>query len=112
MSDCIFCKIVTGEIPGRKIYEDDEVLAFHDIHPVAPVHFLLIPKRHIVSLAECGAGDRDILGRMMLLAPKLAHEQGLDAGFRTVINTGHGGGQEVFHLHVHVFGGGAGLPGF
>ncbi|MDR2219203.1 MAG: histidine triad nucleotide-binding protein [Methylobacillus sp.] len=112
MSDCIFCRIVAGEIPSRKVYEDDEVFAFHDIHPVAPVHFLLIPKRHIASLAECGAADCDILGRMLLLASKLAKEQGLDAGFRTVINTGRGGGQEVFHLHMHVFGGGASLPGF
>lgn len=106
MSDCIFCKIARGEIPGKKVYEDDEIFAFHDIHPVAPVHFMLIPKSHIASLMEADASHAALLGRMLLLAPKLAREQGLDNGFRTVINTGKGGGQEVFHLHVHVIGGG------
>lgn len=107
MSDnCIFCKIVRGEIPCRKVYEDDDVLAFHDINPVAPVHFMLVPKRHLVSLLEAGEGDAALLGKMLLLAPKLAKEQGLDSGFRTVINSGKGGGQEVFHLHIHVIGGG------
>ena len=105
MSDCIFCKIVAGEIPGKKVYEDDEILAFHDIHPISRVHFMLIPKGHVDSLAHCDASHRDILGRILLLAPKLAKEQGLTDGFRTMINTGRGGGQEVFHLHVHVFGG-------
>lgn len=104
--DCIFCKIVTGEIPSRKVYEDDELLAFHDIRPVAPVHFMIIPKAHVASLADCTEAHRDLLGRILLLAPKLAREQGLANGFRTAINTGRGGGQEVFHLHVHVFGGG------
>lgn len=106
MSDCIFCKIARGEIPGKKVYEDDEIFVFHDINPVAPVHFMLIPKRHIASLMEADASHAALLGRMLLLAPKLAKEQGLDNGFRTVINTGKGGGQEVFHLHVHVIGGG------
>jgi histidine triad (HIT) family protein len=110
MSDCIFCKIVAGEIPGKKIYEDEEILAFHDIHPIARVHFMLIPKAHVDSLAHCDANHEHILGRMLLLAPKLALEQGLGEGFRTMINTGRGGGQEVFHLHVHVFGGGDRLP--
>lgn len=110
MSDCIFCKIVAGEIPSRKVYEDDDVYAFHDIRPIAPVHFMLIPKLHVASLAECGGDQQSLLGRLLLLAPKLAKEQGLDTGFRTMINTGHGGGQEVFHLHIHVFGGGAALP--
>lgn len=109
MSDCIFCKIVAGEIPSRKVYEDDEVYAFHDIHPIAPVHFMLIPKQHVAGLTDCNEAHRDILGRMLLLAPKLAKEQGLETGFRTMINTGPGGGQEVFHLHIHVFGGGATL---
>lgn len=104
--DCLFCKIARGEIPSRKVYEDDEVLAFHDIHPVAPVHFMLIPKRHIVSLLEAEATQQELLGKMLLLAPQLAREQGLDNGFRTVINSGKGGGQEVFHLHIHVIGGG------
>lgn len=106
MSDCIFCKIAQGEIPCDKVYEDDEVLAFHDINPVAPVHFMLIPKLHLASLAEAEEKHAALLGKMLLLAPKLAKEQGLDHGFRTVINTGRGGGQEVLHLHVHVIGGG------
>jgi histidine triad (HIT) family protein len=110
MDNCIFCKIVRGEIPSRKAYEDEEVLVFHDIHPIAPVHLLLIPKVHVDSLAHCGEAHRDVLGKMLLLAPKLAREHGLDAGFRTMINTGHGGGQEVFHLHLHVFGGGERIP--
>lgn len=110
MSDCIFCKIVGGEIPGKKLYEDDEMIAFHDIHPIAPVHFMLVPKAHIASLADCDSSHEGLLGRMLLLAPRLAREQGLDSGFRTMINTGKGGGQEVFHLHIHVFGGGSSLP--
>jgi histidine triad (HIT) family protein len=100
---------VAGELPSKKAYEDEELLVFHDIHPVAPVHLLMIPKRHIVSLAECQPDDEGLLGRMLLLAPKLAREHGLDNGFRTTINTGRGGGQLVFHLHLHVFGGGT-LP--
>ena len=106
MSECIFCRIVAGEIPCSKVYEDDEILAFHDIRPVAPVHFMLIPKVHVASLADCVEGHGALLGRILLLAPRLAREQGLTNGFRTMINTGPGGGQEVFHLHVHVFGGG------
>ena len=107
MSDnCIFCKIVRGEIPSRKVYEDDEVFAFQDINPVAPVHFMLIPKQHLVSLLDAEEKHAALLGRMLLLAPRLAREQGLQEGFRTVINSGKGGGQEVFHLHIHVIGGG------
>jgi len=106
MSDCLFCKIARGDIPCRKVYEDDEILAFHDINPVAPVHFMLIPKLHLVSLAEADATHAALLGRMLLLVPELARQQGLDQGFRTVINTGRGGGQEIFHLHIHVIGGG------
>lgn len=110
MSDCIFCKIVAGEIPCRKVYEDDDVLAFHDIHPVAPVHFMIVPKQHVASLDHCQPGHQALLGKILLLAPKLAREQGLEDGFRTIINTGRGGGQEVFHLHVHVIGGGNPRP--
>lgn len=106
MSDCLFCKIARGEIPSRKVYEDDEVYAFHDIHPVAPVHFMLIPKSHLDSLAQAEQQHAALLGKMMTLAPRLAVEQGLSNGFRTVINTGKGGGQEVFHLHIHIIGGG------
>ena len=104
--DCIFCKILRGEIPSKKVYEDDELFAFHDIHPVAPVHFMLVPKLHMASLLEADASHAALLGKMMVLAPKLAREQGLGNGFRTVINSGKGGGQEVFHLHIHIIGGG------
>ena len=109
MTDCIFCKIASGAIPCNKLHEDDEVIVFHDIHPIAPVHFLLVPKQHVAGLSDCEPGQEGLLGRMLLLAPKLARAQGLD-GFRTMINTGRSGGQEVFHLHVHVFGGGSTLP--
>ena len=105
VQDCIFCKIARGEIPARKIYEDDDVLAFHDIHPQAPVHFMLIPKRHIASLAEAAMDDAAVLGRIMALTGRLAREQGSPDGFRTVINTGRIGRQDVMHLHVHVLGG-------
>ena len=109
-ADCIFCRIVAGEIPSKKVYEDEDVFAFHDIRPVAPVHFMIIPKRHVDSLADCGDDHRDLLGKLLLMAPKLARAQGLDDGFRTIINTGRGGGQEVYHLHVHVMGGGSPHP--
>jgi histidine triad (HIT) family protein len=110
MDNCIFCKIVRGELPSKKAYEDEDVLVFHDIRPIAPVHLLLIPKQHVESLVECGSTHERLLGKMLLLAPKLAREHGLDDGFRTMINTGPGGGQEVFHLHLHVFGGGERIP--
>ena len=103
---CIFCKIARGEIPSKKVYEDGELFAFHDIHPVAPVHFMLITKLHVASLMEADDSHAALLGRMLVLAPRLAKQQGLDNGFRTVINTGKGGGQEVFHLHIHIIGGG------
>ena len=109
MTDCIFCKIVAGTIPCKKIYEDDEVIAFNDIHPIAPVHFLIVPKLHVESLMQCEAQHQALLGRMLQLTSRLAAEQGLD-GYRTMINTGRSGGQEVFHLHIHVFGGSATLP--
>lgn len=108
-SSCIFCRIARGEIPSRKVYEDEEIFAFHDINPSAPVHFLMIPKKHIPSLAQVGVEDAALLGRMMVLAPKLALEQGCnpypDGGFRVMVNTGTEGGQEVHHLHLHVKGG-------
>lgn len=103
-ADCIFCKIVSGAIPSKKIYEDDEVIAFHDINPSAKVHFLIVPKLHIESLASCEEQHQALLGKVLLLAPKLAKEQGL-AGFKTLINTGRDGGQLVLHIHVHVLGG-------
>jgi histidine triad (HIT) family protein len=103
--DCIFCKIVNGSIPAKKIYEDDDVIAFNDINPSARVHFLIVPKLHIESLASCEAQHQALLGKMLLLAPKLAKNEGL-TGFKTLINTGKDGGQLVFHIHVHVLGGG------
>ena len=105
MGDCIFCKIVRGGIPSRKVYEDEDVLAFHDIHPVAPVHFMLVPKAHVPSMAELTDGHERVMGKIMVLAAKLAKEQGCVDGFRTIINTGKVGRQDVYHLHVHVLGG-------
>lgn len=107
--ECIFCKIIAGEIPSRKVYEDDDLFVFHDIHPWAPVHFLMVPKAHIASMAQVGPEHERLLGRIMTLAPRLAVEQGCnpypEGGFRIVVNTGAEGGQEVQHLHVHVMGG-------
>ena len=103
--NCLFCKIVAGRIPAKKVHEDDELLVFHDIHPWAPVHFLMIPKVHIATHSDVGDEHAALLGRMLVLAPKLIADLGVTNGFRTVINTGQDGGQEVFHLHVHVMGG-------
>jgi len=103
--DCIFCKIVAGEIPSRKVHEDAEFFAFHDIRPAAPVHFMIIPKRHVPSLLHLQPGDEAMLGRLMALVPQLARQEGLGGGFKTAINTGRDGGQEVDHVHVHVLGG-------
>ena len=107
--NCIFCKIVAGQIPSKKVHEDEDMLVFHDIAPWAPVHFLMVPKAHIASMAHVGPEHEALLGRMMALAPRLAKEQGCnpcpDGGFRIVVNTGAEGGQEVHHLHVHVMGG-------
>ncbi|ACB33876.1 histidine triad (HIT) protein [Leptothrix cholodnii SP-6] len=103
--NCLFCKIASGQIPCQKVYEDEELLAFKDIRPAAPVHLLIIPKTHIVNLTEVDAAHEALLGRMLALAPQLARENGADNGFRVVINTGPDGGQEVYHLHLHVMGG-------
>ena len=107
MSDpnCIFCKIVAGQIPSRKVYEDDELFAFHDIAPWAPVHFMIIPKAHIATLYDTGDEHAAMMGRMMALAPRLAREQGVVNGFRIVVNTGPDSRQEVQHMHMHVMGG-------
>ena len=110
MGDCIFCRIAAGEIASKKVYEDDEILAFHDIHPVAPVHFLIIPKAHVDSMADCGPEHAPVLGRMMAMAGRLAREQGANDGFRTIVNTGRVGLQDVYHLHVHIIGGPNPLP--
>ena len=103
-NDTIFGKIIRGEIPCKKVYEDDDVLAFHDIHPAADVHFLIIPKKFIATLSDVTGDDAALLGKMFVLAPVLAKEQGLTDGFRTSINTGRMGRQDVYHLHIHVFG--------
>jgi len=107
--DCLFCKIVAGKIPSKLVYQNDELYAFHDIHPWAPVHFLIIPKLHIPSMALLTDEHAPLLGRMMVLIPKLALQEGCnpypEGGFRMVSNTGAEGSQEVHHLHVHVMGG-------
>lgn len=104
-ADCIFCKIVRGEIPSRKVYEDEDLLAFNDIAPARPVHILVIPKRHVESLAHVTDADTPVLGRMLAVANRLASEQGSPDGFRIIINTGRVGHQEVPHLHLHIVGG-------
>ncbi|MCI4431492.1 MAG: histidine triad nucleotide-binding protein [Burkholderiales bacterium] len=103
--NCIFCKIVAGKIPSRKVHEDSELFGFHDVAPWAPVHFLLIPKQHIATLYDVEDAHQAMLGRMLRLAPRLALELGVANGFRTLINTGEDGRQEVQHLHMHVMGG-------
>ncbi len=114
MDNCIFCKIAAGKIPAKLVYEDDDLIAFHDINPAAPVHLLLVPREHISTLSDCSESHQTMLGRMLLLASKLAQDHGAgyqnpgDApmgGFKTLINTGPDGGQEVYHLHLHVMGG-------
>ena len=103
--NCIFCKIARGEIPSRKAYEDDDVLAFHDIQPAAPVHLLLIPKAHVATLYDASDEHAATFGKIMTIAGRVAREQGLNDGFRTIVNTGRIGRQEVMHVHVHVIGG-------
>jgi histidine triad (HIT) family protein len=115
MSHCIFCKIAAKQIPSKMIYEDEDLIAFHDINPAAPVHFLIVPRQHIPTLSECNESHGALLSKMMLLAPKLAQEHGCGytanengigtGGFKTQFNTGPDGGQEVYHLHLHVIGG-------
>ena len=104
-ADCIFCKIARGEIAATKIYDDAEVMAFHDIRPVAPVHFLIIPKAHVPTLYEVDSSHAPALGKMLTLAGRLAREAGAADGFRTIINNGRVGHQEVYHVHMHVIGG-------
>ncbi|MEX8492709.1 histidine triad nucleotide-binding protein [Sphaerotilus sp.] len=103
--NCLFCRIASGDIPAQKVYEDDELIAFKDIRPAAPVHLLVIPRQHVAGLGDVGVEHEALLGRMLTLAPRLAAEQGATNGFRIVINTGPDGGQEVYHLHLHVMGG-------
>jgi histidine triad (HIT) family protein len=103
--DCIFCKIVAGAIPSKKVRDDETLLAFHDIEPKAPTHILVIPKKHVASLADAKKADEALLGRLLIAAAEIAREQGLANGFRVVISTGAEGGQTVDHLHLHVMGG-------
>lgn len=104
--DCIFCKIAEKQVPSKILYEDDRSLAFEDIAPQAPVHVLVIPKRHITSSLELKEGDQELIGHLFLVANKVAREKGIaEKGFRLVINSGREAGQTVFHLHIHILGG-------
>ncbi len=105
MTDCLFCKIGKKEIPSKIVYEDDEMFAFEDISPQAPSHVLICPRKHLVSLTDAGAEDTAILGKLQLLAAKIARDRKLTDGYRTVFNNGRGAGQSVFHLHLHLLGG-------
>lgn len=105
MENCLFCKIIKGEIPANKVYEDDEILAFKDINPRAPVHILVIPKKHIDSAKELKEEDEALIGRIFSVINKIANEIGLENGYRIVNNCGEDGGQEVMHLHFHLLGG-------
>ena len=104
-ADCIFCKIVRGEIPSKKVHEDEDVFAFHDVRPQAPVHFLIVPKEHVPTLYDAGMAQHRALGKMLALAGELARKEGATEGFRIIINTGSVGHQEVYHVHMHVLGG-------
>lgn len=103
--DCLFCKIVSGEIPSSKVYEDDQVIAFHDIHPQARVHVLVVPRKHIARVAEMTEADIPLLGQMVYAARRIAHDLQIDSGFRLVMNNGADANQTVFHIHLHVLGG-------
>lgn len=115
MENCLFCKIAAKQIPSSVVHEDDDVMVFKDIHPAAPVHLLIIPKRHVATLSECGAEHAPLLGKMMALVPQLAREHNIDVaydaqgepqrGFKVLVNSGPDGGQEVYHLHIHLYGG-------
>jgi histidine triad (HIT) family protein len=105
MNDCLFCRILRGDIPSKKVYEDEQTYAFEDIHPQAPTHLLVVPKKHIRGLKEAAPEDAEIIGRCHLVAAQLARQRGIEHGYRTVLNVGPGAGQSVFHLHVHLIGG-------
>jgi histidine triad (HIT) family protein len=105
MNDCLFCRIAAGEIPSKKVYEDENTFAFEDINPQAPTHVLIVPKEHIRGLKEASAEQADIIGRCHLTAAQIARQRGIEDGYRTVLNVGAGAGQSVFHLHVHLLGG-------
>jgi histidine triad (HIT) family protein len=103
--DCLFCKIIAGTIPSKKVYEDDRVFAFEDINPGAPTHVLIIPKRHLAGLDKATAEDAELLGYMQLIAAKIGRDRGVEDGYRTVLNVGPRSGQSVFHIHLHILGG-------
>lgn len=105
MENCLFCKIIRGEIPSKKVYEDEHTFAFEDIDPKAPTHVLVIPKQHLAGLKEAASVDAEIIGRCHLVAAKIARERQIEDGYRTVLNVGPRSGQSVFHLHVHLLGG-------
>ena len=105
MTDCLFCQIIRGEIPAKKIYEDDDTFAFEDISPKAPTHILIIPKKHVRGLKEAGPEDAQLLGRLQLVAARIGRERGIEDGYRTVLNVGPKSGQSVFHIHLHLLGG-------
>ena len=104
-SDCLFCRILRGEIPAKKVYEDEHVFAFEDINPKAPTHVLVIPKKHFAGLKEAQVGNAEVIGRCHLAAAEIARQRNIEQGYRTVLNVGPGAGQSVFHLHVHLLGG-------
>lgn len=103
--DCLFCRIVRGEIPSKKVYEDEDVFAFEDIRPQAPTHVLVIPRKHFAGLKEAGSEHAELIGRCHLAAAQIARQRHIERGYRTVLNVGPGAGQSVFHLHVHLLGG-------
>jgi histidine triad (HIT) family protein len=105
MSGCIFCRIIKGEVPGKKVYEDERVFAFEDINPQAPTHILVVPRKHIAGLKEAAPEDAEVIGHCHLVAARLARERGIEDGYRTVFNVGPRAGQSVFHLHLHLLGG-------
>ena len=106
MGDCVFCKIVAGEIPSTQVYDDDKVIAFRDINPVTPVHVLIVPKRHIPSVNALSDNDELLMGHLLTTAKKIAEQEGIDqSGYRLIINTGPDGRQDVFHIHLHLLGG-------
>ncbi len=105
MPDCIFCKIIAGQIPARFVHQDEQAVAFEDLNPQAPTHVLIIPRKHFASLSEATAGDEPVIGHLHLIAAKIAAERGITAGYRTVFNNGTNAGQTVFHLHLHLLGG-------
>lgn len=105
MPDCIFCRIIRGEAPAKKVYEDERTFVFEDINPQAPTHVLIIPKKHIVGVKEAQPEDAEVIGYLHLVAAQIARERGIEDGYRTVFNVGPRAGQSVFHLHLHLLGG-------